>query len=173
MGERRPTGEKEFNPLDDSINLISSVLGGEGTQAKAVQRELGQPVEVTKLTPMRANSSSKKEEEFRESTTSKEEFVTVKFKVPRSEYAQAKKILSLLEEELQARLDLSNLGRGWITRFITAEKELLDVAKNQEKLKTPNSRNPLEVAEIDHAMAVLQSVAFRRAQPVREDSTKG
>ena len=96
-----------------------------------------------------------------------EEFVTCKFKVPRSDYIQAKKIVSLLEEELHARIDLSNLGRGWLTRLITAEKEVIDAARQQEKLKTPNPRNPLEVAEVDHAMTVLQSVAFRRAAAIR------
>jgi hypothetical protein len=98
---------------------------------------------------------------------SQEEFVTFKFKVPRSDYIQAKKIVSILENELHARIDLSNLGRGWLTRLITAEKEVIDAARQQEKLKTPNPRNPLEVAEIDHAMTVVQAVAFRRATVVR------
>jgi len=96
-----------------------------------------------------------------------EDLVTFKFKVSRSDYKQAKDILAELERELGARIDLSNLGRGWITRLITAEKEIIDAARQQEKLKTPNSRNPLEVAEVDHAMTVIQSVAFRRATPVR------
>jgi hypothetical protein len=97
----------------------------------------------------------------------KEEFLTFKFKVPRSDYLQAKRILALLEEELGARIDLANLGRGWLTRLITAEKEILEAAKHQERLKTPNPRNPLEVAEVDHAMTVIQSVAFRRAAAVK------
>jgi hypothetical protein len=97
----------------------------------------------------------------------KEEFLTFKFKVPRSDYMHAKRILSLLEEELGARIDLTNLGRGWLTRFITAEKEILEAARHQERLKTPNPRNPLEVAEVDHAMTVIQSVAFRRAAAVK------
>lgn len=96
-----------------------------------------------------------------------EEFAIFKFKVPRSDYLQAKKIVSQLEDERHARIDLSNLGRGWLTRLITAEKEVIDAARQEEKLKTPNPRNPLEVAEVDHAMTVIQSVAFRRAGVVR------
>jgi hypothetical protein len=75
-----------------------------------------------------------------------------------------KRLLAALEEELDARIDLSNIGRGWITRLITAEKEVLEAARGREKLKTPNPRDPLEVAEVDHAMAIIQSSAFRRAK---------
>jgi hypothetical protein len=95
------------------------------------------------------------------------EFVICKFKVPKSEYVNVRRILHELQDELGARIDLANLGRGWLTRLITAEKELLDAARQQEKLKTPNPRNPLELADIDHAMALIQSIAFRRADPIK------
>ena len=73
----------------------------------------------------------------------------------------------MLENELNARIDLSNLGQGWLIRLITSEKELLEAAKHQQKLLTPNSRDPLQLAEFDHSMAVVQLVAFRRADPVK------
>ncbi len=196
MGERRPPGEKEFSPLDDTLGLISSVLsgGGENTAQKIelpsapvpapiIPSEEKRPLEPERLSapePKRVATVKQlpakleglkvrdpEPEQERAVEDDKEEFVTLKFKVARSDYAQAKKILAALEEELRARIDISNLGRGWITRLITAEKEILDAARNQEKLKTPNSRNPLEVAEVDHAMTIIQSVAFRRAEPVR------
>ena len=96
-----------------------------------------------------------------------DDMVEISFEVSRSDYTQAKRIVSMLEDELHARIDLSNLGRGWLTRLITAEKEVIDAARQQDKLKTPNPRNPLEVAEVDHAMTVVQSVAFRRATILR------
>ena len=82
----------------------------------------------------------------------KEDSVVFKFNVPRSDYVAAKRIVSMLENELNARIDLSNLGRGWLTRLMTLEKELLEAAKHP-KLRTPNSRYPLQVAEVDHSMA--------------------
>jgi hypothetical protein len=94
----------------------------------------------------------------------REAFVICKFKVSKSDYQRVKRLLATLEEMLDARIDLSNIGRGWITRLITAEKEVIDAARGHEKLKTPNPRDPLEVAEIDHAMAIIQSVAFRKTQ---------
>jgi hypothetical protein len=94
----------------------------------------------------------------------REEYVICKFKVPKSDYQRVKRLLAALEEELDARIDLSNIGRGWITRLITADKELLEAARGHEKLKTPNPRDPLEVAEVDHAMATIQASAFRKAK---------
>ncbi len=173
MGSRRPEGEREFNPLDDSANLISQVLAGNSNnqplQKKEVpqvfQEKFTQPkqniVEIKKTTPIEEAPKSEMEK------SQKEDSVVFKFNVPRSDYVAAKKIVSMLETELNARIDLSNLGRGWLTRLITSEKEILDAAKHQQKLRTPNSRDPLQVAEVDHSMAVVQSVAFRRADPVK------
>ncbi len=177
MGERRPPGDKEFNPLDDSMDLISQVLQTKiapySRDPGAVKRERTatiplreQVVELrtpSEREPVSAEEPSGKVVEGK----NREEFVVFKFKVPRSEYIAAKKIASALGEELNARIDLSNLGRGWLTRLITAEKETLDAARQQQKLKTPNSRDPLQIAEIDHVLAVIQSVAFRRAIPVK------
>jgi hypothetical protein len=175
MGERRPTGEKEYSPLDDSMDLIGRVLSDTIdepiTPAPVKQQKILHISRAEK--PLLSQSTPQKEEpkygapipEVR--LAGKEEFLTFKFKVPRSDYLHAKRILSALEEELGARIDLANLGRGWLTRLITAEKEILEAAKHQERLKTPNPRNPLEVAEVDHAMTVIQSVAFRRAAAVK------
>ncbi len=177
MGDRRPIGEREYSPLDDSLNLITSVLNNSASS-------LDVPVQKPRLTPRIATTkpekvvSMVKQPELQPGSEGEgvapelelrhnEEFVTFKFKVPRSDYAQAKRIVSMLEDELHARIDLSNLGRGWLTRLITAEKEIIDAARQQEKLKTPNPRNPLEVAEVDHAMTVVQSVAFRRATALK------
>jgi hypothetical protein len=33
MGDRRPAGEKEFNPLDDALDLIGRVMEGQGVDA--------------------------------------------------------------------------------------------------------------------------------------------
>ena len=176
MGDRRPAGEREYSPLDDSVDLISSVINNTSATepiarkpqpvviAPTIRKEKVVPV-VRKPEPIfeKGGESAALHSEARRN----EEFVTCKFKVPRSDYIQAKKIASLLEDELHARIDLSNLGRGWLTRLITAEKEILDAARQQEKLKTPNPRNPLEVAEVDHAMTVVQSIAFRRAGVVK------
>jgi hypothetical protein len=175
MGERRPTGEKEYSPLDDSMDLIGRVLSDTVdepiTPAAVKQQKILQISRAEK--PLLFQSTPQQEEpkhgapipEVR--LAEKEEFLTFKFKVPRPDYLHAKRILSALEEELGARIDLANLGRGWLTRLITAEKEILEAAKHQERLKTPNPRNPLEVAEVDHAMTVIQSVAFRRAAAVK------
>jgi hypothetical protein len=173
MGDRRPTGEKEYSPLDDTIDLISQVLSSASATEKPTQKvavrnfetlAMGQE-KVVSIKPK--PSSSPITGDAVTALKEQEEFVTFKFKVPKSDYIQAKKLATQLEEELGARVDLSNLGRGWLTRLITAEKEILDAARHEEKLKTPNPRNPLEVAEVDHCMTVVQSIAFRRATPIR------
>ncbi len=63
------------------------------------------------------------EEEPLKPPKEREEYVICKFKVPKSDYQRVKRLLAALEEELDARIDLSNIGRGWITRLITADKE--------------------------------------------------
>jgi hypothetical protein len=171
MADRRPAGEREFNPLDDALDLIGRVMEGHGTAAPqqatppspSVQRR-GEPSQVGDRE--RLNGFTQRSRDAPEESTppEREEYVICKFKVPKSDYLRVKRLLAALEEELDARIDLSNIGRGWITRLITAEKELLDAARGREKLKTPNPRDPLEVAEVDHAMAIIQSSAFRRAQ---------
>ena len=171
MGSRRPEGEREFNPLDDSADLISQVVSGNNQPLQkkevpqAFQERVAQPkqkiIEIKKTDPIEDAPKSEIEK------SQKEDSVIFKFNVPRSDYVAAKRIVTMLENELNARIDLSNLGRGWLTRLITAEKELLEAAKHQQKLRTPNSRDPLQVAEVDHSMAVVQSVAFRRAAPVK------
>ena len=163
MGERRPDGEKEYNPLDDSLDLIGKVMMNQTSEfdTDSSKKELSEDRtehHTKKIKFTRLNNSLRSQ---------REEFVVFKFKVSRSDYQQAKKIVDALGKELDARIDLSNLARGWVTRLITAEKELIDAAQKQEKLKTPNLRNPLEVAEIDYAMTVVQSVAFGRATPIR------
>ncbi len=172
MGSRRPEGEREFNPLDDSADLISQVVGGSSQKPYSHQKQGSQPLQETSFQPNQKVIEIK--EIIRDEPTKyeieksqKEESVVFKFNVPRSDYIAAKKIVAMLEEELNARIDLSNLGRGWLTRLITSEKEILEAAKHQQKLRTPNSRDPLQVAEVDHSMAVVQSVAFRRAAPVK------
>ena len=37
MGDRRPAGEKEFNPLDDALDLIGRVMEGQGGDAPQQQ----------------------------------------------------------------------------------------------------------------------------------------
>lgn len=174
MGDRRPAGEPEFNPLGDAADLISQVTTRENSRADVVEERPPQKPATSRSqkkvvnfkTPEAANEPTDEKKKAVEEDPLKD-FVICKFKVPRSDYVAAKKIVAQLEEELNARIDLSNLGRGWLTRLITAEKEVIEAARHQEKLKTPNSRNPLEVAEVDHVMSVVQSVAFRRAEPVR------
>ncbi len=174
MGDRRPAGEKEFNPLGDAADLISQVTIREKSHTEVIEEPA--PQKNTEAPTSQKVVKLKAQETPKEPTAKKKkqieedplkDFVICKFKVPRSDYVAAKKIVAQLEEELNARIDLSNLGRGWLTRLITAEKEVIEAARHQEKLKTPNSRNPLEVAEVDHVMSVVQSVAFRRAEPVR------
>ena len=173
MADRRPSGEREYNPLDDSQDLISRVMSGKGSQvheqrALAQQEEISKPVE--KIVELRKTSPKlleTKEEQPNSTAFSKEETVVFKFSVPRSDFNAARRIVGMLESELNARVDLSNLGRGWLTRLVTAEKEIIEAAKHQQKLKTPNSRDPLQIAEVDHTLAVIQSVAFRRADPVK------
>lgn len=173
MGERRPLGEKEYSPLEDSLDLINKVLTNSVSEAES--RAGVRLVEARDSGLAKDKDRSDEHGIKREASKPKnrprqgqqEELMTFKFRISRSDYKQAKNIVAALERELDARIDLSNLGRGWITRLITAEKEIIDAARQQEKLKTPNSRNPLEVAEIDHTMTVVQSVAFRRAAPIR------
>lgn len=182
MGDKRPVGEVEYNPLGDVSALIGKVVSHPGSNAAQnfrVKEEpsLLKPIQTKKPENIVSLEEVPKKKEIKNeptgervsetSTESSEEFVTFKFKVPKSDYQQAKKLAARLEEELGGRIDLSNLGRGWITRFITAENEILDAARNQSKLRTPNSRNRLEVAEIDNAMTVIQSIAFRRAAPLK------
>jgi hypothetical protein len=171
MGDRRPTGEKEFNPLDDALDLIGRVMEGQGADApqqkthplQSVQRT-AVPTNVVELERTTGLEHPRRMAEEEPSVPEREEYVICKFKVPKSDYQRVKRILAALEEELDARIDLSNIGRGWITRLITADKELLEAARGHEKLKTPNPRDPLEVAEVDHAMATIQSSAFRKAK---------
>jgi len=89
-----------------------------------------------------------------------------KFNLSKDEYKELKNLLGELSEILGAKVDLSHFGRGWVTRILTARKEIINAAQNQEKLKNANSRDPLSIAEIDHSMAVVQSVAFRRAAKI-------
>ena len=171
MGDRRPTGEKEFSPLDDARDLIGRVMEGQGTDAlqqkahalQSVQRTVV-PANVVDLERSKGLEHPRRMAQEEPSEREREEYVICKFKVPKSDYQRVKRILAALEEELDARIDLSNIGRGWITRLITADKELLEAARGHEKLKTPNPRDPLEVAEVDHAMATIQSSAFRKAK---------
>jgi hypothetical protein len=171
MADRRPAGEREFNPLDDAIDLIGRVMGGQGTVASqqephplgSAQRS-GELTNVVELERLKGLEQRRKSTEEEPSAPEREEYVICKFKVPKSDYQRVKRILAALEEELDARIDLSNIGRGWITRLITAEKEILEAARGREKLKTPNPRDPLEVAEVDHAMAIIQSSAFRKSK---------
>jgi hypothetical protein len=172
MADRRPAGEREYNPLDDSRDLISRVVTSKGAAAydqpvPAAKENPPRPIEkvVELKKPVEVAPKVKEADQPRESI--KEEYVIMKFNVPRSDFAAAKRIVSMLEGELHGRVELSNLGRGWLTRLITAEKEILEAAKHQQKLKSPNTRDPLQVSEVDHAMAVIQSVAFRRSEPVK------
>lgn len=176
MADRRPAGEREYNPLDDSEDLISRVMSGKGAQIHdprppALKVEPARPqekiVEIRKLSQSTPYKNQDSEQQPQAADVQKEENVFFKFSVPRSDFVAAKKIVAMLEGELNARVDLANLGRGWLTRLITAEKEIMEAARHQEKLRTPNSRNPLQIAEVDHALAVIQSVAFRRAEPVK------
>lgn len=176
MADRRPAGEREYNPLDDSQDLISRVLTGKGTstqetmppmQQTVIQRPAENIVEFRQPPQDALIDEKRHQEKAPQSTSPKEENVVFKFSVPRSDFVAAKRIVGILENELNARVDLSNLGRGWLTRLITAEKEIIEAAKHQQKLKTPNSRDPLQIAEVDHALAVIQSVAYRRSDPIK------
>lgn len=167
MGDKRPTGEKEFNPLDDATDLIGQVLKRQPNERNPqVPHDERNKEAISKKAKVSVSKTSKNRQVL-EKNVSQEDFVVFKFKVPRSDYAEAKRIVALLENQLRARIDLSNLGRGWITRLITAEQEILDAAQNHEELRTPNTRDRLEIAEVDHAMCVIQSVAFRRSTPIR------
>jgi hypothetical protein len=177
MGEKRPRGEKEYNPLDDTRALIGHVLKGGGDEAPAPEAATASPnaseappqqtAQVFSIVERSAKESKEDEVSPVKRPVPKEEMVTCKFKVPKTDYHEAKRILAQLEQLLGAHIDLANLGRGWLTRLVTAEKELLDAAQHHEPLKSANTRNPLEVAEVDHAMTVIQSLAFRRAKPIR------
>jgi hypothetical protein len=171
MGDRRPAGEKEFNPLDDALDLIGRVIGGQEVDAPQQQmhplpsvQHTVVPTTVVDLERPKGLEHPRRLAEEEPSLPEREEYVICKFKVPKSDYQRVKRLLAALEEELDARIDLSNIGRGWITRLITAEKEILEAARGREKLKTPNPRDPLEVAEVDHAMAIIQSSAFRKSK---------
>lgn len=167
MGDKRPVGEQEYNPLNDSLDLISRVvIGVPEEEAPTLQKQV-QPVHLHPATNPKKTAKKpvreKVEKQRSQPVVVREEQVVFKFHVSKSDYVQVKRILNQLQEKLEARIDLANLGRGWLTRLITAEKEILDAAQHHEKLKTPNPRNPLELAEVDHAMSVIQSMAFRRA----------
>lgn len=167
MGERRPAGEKEYSPLDDVSGLISGVLQGQPLPdvVEAPEPVIREEIKSEKILPI--SRATNKKPVVKEIALRKEELMTLKFQLPRADYAQARKILSQIEDHLQAKVDFSNLARGWITRLVTAEKAVLEAAKHHGKIKTANTRNPLEVAEVDHAMTVIQSTAFRRAEPIR------
>jgi hypothetical protein len=172
MADRRPAGEREYNPLEDSMDLISRVVSGKGAaplerQTPQIKEEAPHAFEKVVELKKTANITHKPAEAEQTKDAIREEYVILKFNVPRSDFVAAKRIVSMLENELHGRIELSNLGRGWLTRLITAEKEILEAAKHQQKLKSPNTRDPLQVAEVDHALAVIQSVAFKRAESVK------
>lgn len=178
MADRRPAGEKQYSPLDDSFDLISKVVSGRGDRiADQTGQKPGLPVtpnntsmdrvvEIPRRTASRVDDMTLKPKNPAEAAK-KEETVVFKFLLPRSEFIAVKRILRQLEDTLESKIDISNLGRGWVTRLLTAEKEILEAARHQQKLKTPNLRDPLRVAEVDYTLATVQSVAFRRAEPVR------
>ena len=171
MGERRPKGEKEYNPLDDAAGLIGDVLSGVVTEPEAKPKIHMAPKAEEKIVSLKKKESIQQPEKpsAEKVPKTKEEMVICKFSVPKAEHKEIKKMLAEVGDILGARVDVSHLGRGWITRILTAQKELIDAALNQEPLKTPNSRDPLSIAEVDHAMATIQSVAFRRAKPIPKD----
>lgn len=171
MGDRRPAGEREFSPLEDARDLIGRVLEGPGSLASPTETPSTHTASHAAVLPPGGGRAQpqwrvngREEPEATPPPPEREAFVICKFKVPKADYQRVKRLLATLEETLDARIDLSNIGRGWITRLITAEKELLEAARGHDKLKTPNPRDPLEVAEVDHAMAIIQSSAFRKAQ---------
>lgn len=96
----------------------------------------------------------------------KEKNITININIPESDYNELVRIYGLIQQKVGARLGISHIIRGWVTRVITAESELLIASENQGKIKTPNRRNKQEMVEADHAMATIQSIAFRRAQKV-------
>ena len=129
MAKKRSTREnqQEFDPFEDSRSLINQVLAGsaediaprknleEENQVKSIETI---ETKVTSLNPISVDEDNKLETKVKP----KEEFAILKFKVPKNDLKQVKRILGMLEEEIGAKVDLANLGRGWITRLITAEK---------------------------------------------------
>jgi len=162
MGEKN-TKRVDFDPFADTTDLIGAVRDPEKVIAsegrKSVKEQAQKVIAIEK--PITKTISLGNQPKRQEQTA------ILKFKVPKSDYDAAKGIIRNLEIELESRVDLSNVGRAWLTRFITSEKELMDAAKNHHPLKTPNSRNEAEIAEVDHAMAEIQSIAFRRAKPIK------
>ena len=51
MGDRRPAGEKEFNPLDDALDLIGRVMEGQGTDAPQQKTHPLQSVQRAEAAP--------------------------------------------------------------------------------------------------------------------------
>lgn len=94
------------------------------------------------------------------------DMVYCKFQVPREMYVELKRLLQSLELELGCKIDVANFGRGWIERALTAERALLDAAKMSGRRKTPSKADTLGIAELDHALAVIQAGAFRRAKGI-------
>lgn len=171
MGDRRPVGEKEYSPLEDSLDLINKVLTNNPSEIAPISKmrlvEVQEQPKASLKTEEKSSNPKWGESRTKRHRNPEEELVVFKFKLPRADYQRVKNIVKALERELDGKIDLSHLGRGWVTRLITAEKEIIDAARQQDRLQNANTRNPLEIAEIDHAMTVIQSVAFRRAAQVR------
>ena len=100
MGERRPLGEKEYSPLEDSLDLINKVLANSGSEAE--------PRAGVRLVEARDSGLVKDKDRGdehgikREASKPKnrlrqgqqEELMTFKFRISRSDYKQAKNIVA-------------------------------------------------------------------------------
>jgi hypothetical protein len=107
MGDRRPAGEKEFNPLDDALDLIGRVMEGQGVDApqhKMHPLPSGQrtvvPTSVVDLERPKGLEHPRRLAEEEPSLPEREEYVICKFKVPKSDYQRVKRLLAALEEEV-------------------------------------------------------------------------
>ena len=104
MADRRPAGEREYNPLDDSRDLISRVVTGKG--AAPAEPQTPQKEEVIRVTEKivelkkTSNVFHQPKDTEDQKEVEREEYVILKFNVPRSDFVAAKRIVSMLEEEL-------------------------------------------------------------------------
>ena len=155
MGEKINKKKKEYNPLDDAQNLIGDILETQSKPNVSIVKSSKKKEQVAQESKQKTRSLSIKPE--------REESVIFKFKVSKKDLYEIKRIVSAMELQTDSNIDLSSIGRGWITRFITSEKELVDSARVEGRLKTPNRRDALEMSEFEHAMARIQARAFRRA----------
>lgn len=159
MGEKIRKKKKEYNPLDDANGLIGDILKTQKSLQKKViekPKQIIKPAQIKKKLEKRSSSKVLEDSQREESTV-------FRFNISKKDLYEVRRIIAEMELQTNSKIDLSSVVRGWVTRFITSEKELIDSARIEGSLKTPNRRDALEMSEFEHAMARIQARAFRRA----------